>query len=174
MIFSASLIDEIQAEVSTTGRYINPSKIDGEIRVRFFGEGISGYEAWNTENRPERWETKPSELPGNIRKNEDGRDPLKRFIAATVWDYDTEEFKVLSLTQKTLISALMHLMTDEDWGDPLEYDIKISKKGEGMGTEYKLTPCPKKAVATKVMGAYDDLTCNLQAMFDGDDPFAKA
>lgn len=172
MIFSADVIEEISQEVSSNNRYINPSKIDGEIRVRLVGEGESGYEAWTTDNKPVRWEKKPSELPDNIRVNEDGRDPLRRFIAIAAWDYAAEEFKILSMTQKTLIQSLMHLISDEDWGDPFEYDLKISRKGEGLGTEYKITPCPKKPISKQVMDAYDGLQVNLKAMFDNGDPFA--
>jgi hypothetical protein len=67
---SADLIDEIAKESSGSGRYLTPSKIDGEVRVRFFGAGITGFEAWTDDNKPIRWETKPEELPANVRQQE--------------------------------------------------------------------------------------------------------
>ena len=175
MVFTLSQAADIQKEVTTgSGRYINPSKIDGEIRIRLFGEGITGYEAWNTENRPVRWESKPASLPENIRENEDGRDPLRRFVAALAWDYENNDFKIISLTQKTLISSLMALIADEDWGDPSGYDLKISRKGEGLKTEYSLKPVSKKSASKESCDAFDELSCDLTKMFDGEDPFGES
>ena len=176
MVFTLEQAVDIKAEVeSGSGRYINPSKIDGEIRVRLFGEGITGYEGWTNDNKPLRWQQKPSEYPDDIRKNEDGRDPVRRFIAAIAWDYEAEEFKVLSMTQKTLIKRVMELIADEDWGDCTEYDLKIGRKGEKLNTEYTITPAAKgKAAPKAAIAAYQDLDVDLTLMYDGEDPFKGA
>jgi hypothetical protein len=170
---SADLVDEIAKESSGSGRYINPAKIEGEIRLRFFGSGITGFEAWTDDNKPIRWETKPDELPANIRQQE-GYQTLKRFLAGVVYDYASESFKILQITQKTLMDQLFKFMKDEDYGDPTGYDVKISRSGEGKKTEYTLVAAPPRAVAKDIQSAYDNLTCNLNALFDGDDPFAEA
>jgi hypothetical protein len=170
---SADLVDEIAKESSGSGRYINPAKIEGEIRLRFFGSGITGFEAWTDDNKPVRWETKPEQLPSNIRQQE-GYPTLKRFLAGLVYDYASESFKILQITQKTLMDQLFKFMKDEDYGDPTGYDVKISRTGEGKKTEYTLVAAPPRAVAKDVQAAYDNLTCNLNALFDGDDPFAEA
>lgn len=70
---SADLIDEILKESSGSGRYVNPSKIEGELRLRLFGTGVSGFEGWTDENKPVRWELKPTELPSNIKVREGDR-----------------------------------------------------------------------------------------------------
>lgn len=178
MVFSLVDAAEISKEVqSGSGNYINPSKINGELRVRLYGEGITGYEAWITEDgkdKPVRWESKPADLPENIRKDENGNSQLKRFCAALAWDYESSQFKILSLTQKTLIGALMGLIADEDWGDPAGYDIKIGKKGEGLKTEYSLKPVSKKSPSKESSDAFAELSCDLTKMFDGEDPFGEA
>jgi hypothetical protein len=168
---SADLIDEISKESSGSGRYINPAKIEGEIRLRFFGAGITGFEAWTDDNKPIRWESKPESLPANIRQQE-GYQTLKRFLAGVVYDYASSSFKILQITQKTLMDQLFKYMKDEDYGDPTNYDIKISRTGEGKKTEYTLVAAPPKAPTKDVQSAYDELTCNLTALYDGDDPFA--
>ena len=175
-MFSLAEAAEILKEVdSGNGRYINPGKIDGEIRLRLFGEGITGYEVWVTEDgkdKPMRWESKPSELPSNLKVYEGGRESqLKRFIAVIAWDYEAEEFKILSMNQKTLLSALMGLIADEDWGDPSGYDIKIRKEGVNKNSEYFLKPVPKKAVTKELKESYANLACDLSKMLDGEDPF---
>ena len=170
---SEVLVEEISKETSGSGRYINPSKIEGEIRLRFFGEGLTGFEAWTEDNKPVRWETRPEELPANIKRQE-GYQPIKRFLAGVVYDYANEDFKILQITQKTLMDQLFKYMKDEDYGDPRGYDVKISKTGEGKKTEYSLVAAPPKPVIASVQKAYDGLTCNIKALLDGDDPFAEA
>jgi hypothetical protein len=168
---SSDTVDQVSKETSS-GRYINPAKIEGEKRIRFFGTGITGFEGWTTDNKPVRWESKPDKLPANL-KQEDGRDPLRRFIAGVVWDYDNEEFKILQITQKTIMNDLFKFMKDSDYGDPTEYDLKISRKGEGKNTEYSTVPAPPKSITKDMAEAYEALHCNLAALFDGDDPFAE-
>lgn len=170
---SLDVIEEIAKESSGSGRYINPSKIEGELRLRFFGTGITGFEAWTEDNKPIRWETKPEKLPANVRVQE-GYAPLKRFLAAKVYDYAAGDFKILQITQKTLMDQLFKYIKDEDYGDPTQYDIKISKTGEGKKTEYTLVAAPPKPVSKEIQAAYDEWPCNLNALFDGDDPFAEA
>ena len=114
MVFSVTEAELLAKEVSTSGgRFINPSKIDGEIRVRLFGEGVTGFEGWTNDSKPIRWESRPAELPENIRKSDDGKDPLKRFVAAIAWEYDSSSFKIISLTQKSLIKELMGRSTEQ-------------------------------------------------------------
>jgi hypothetical protein len=114
---SITAIEEIAKETSGSGRYLNPAKIDGEVRVRFFGSGITGFEAWTDDNKPVRWETKPEELPANIRQQE-GFQTIKRFLAGLVYDYSANDFKILQITQKTLMDQLFKFIKDEDYGDP--------------------------------------------------------
>jgi len=65
-------------------------------------------------------------------------------------------------------------MKDEDYGDPTGYDIKINKTGEGKETEYSLVAAPPKSVTKDMAEAFDAVTCNLNALFDGEDPWAEA
>lgn len=44
-------------------------------------------------------------------------------------------------------SQLATLAKDDEWGDPTEYDIKISATGEGLNRDYKVVPIPKKPVS---------------------------
>lgn len=172
---SEDTVDDLIKEVSS-GNYVNPSKLaEGkDHRFRFFGAGITGFEAWTTDNKPLRFRNKPadSDLPANIRVKEDGSTEIRRFIAGVVYDYENESFKILQLTQKGLMQMLFKHVKDEDYGDPVNYDIKLSRKGSGLQTEYTLTVAPPKPVAAAIAAAYEELTVDLQRMFDGDDPFA--
>lgn len=168
----ALVIEEISNESGASGRYINPSKLQGEKRLRFFGEGITGYSAWTIDKKPIRWESRPAELPSNIAPDLGGKISVKRFIAGLVYDYEAGDFKILEITQRTLMDQLFKFMKDSDYGDPTGYDIKISKTGEGKETEYTLVAAPPKSVTKEMAEAYEQVTCNLKALFDGDDPWA--
>jgi len=91
-----------------------------------------------------------------------------------VYDYSANDFKILQITQKTLMDQLFKFISDEDYGDPTGYDIKISKTGEGKKTEYSLVAAPPKAIKSDIQQRFDDLRCDLNRLFDGEDPFAEA
>lgn len=167
------LVDEISKESSSSGRYINPSKLTGEKRLRFMGRGITGFGSWTIDKKPIRWESKPSELPSNLAPDFTGKISVKRFIAGVVYDYEDGDFKILEITQRRLMDQLFKFIKDSDYGDPSGYDIKISKSGEGKDTEYSLVAAPPKSVTKEIATAYEDLTCNLNALFDGEDPWAE-
>lgn len=170
---STETIEEISSESSSLGRYLNPSKLEGEKRLRFFGEGITGFSAWTTDKKPIRWETKPDSLPANIAPDMGGKVGTKRFLAGLVYDYEAQDFKILEITQRTLMDQLFKFIKDEDYGDPTGYDIKISKSGQGKDTEYSLLASPPKPVTKEMAAAYADVRCNIRALYDGEDPWAE-
>jgi hypothetical protein len=182
-------ITEIKESIaSNTGRYINPSKIDGSIRFRFFGQGRTGYEGWveleGGKNKPVRWEELPDEtdLPPNIRLT-DGKPQIKRFIAGIVYEYklnksgeiveDEGQFKIITISQKSIMEQLFKYIADADYGDPNGYDIKLARTGEGLKTEYTLTPAPPKAVAKSITALWEKEqdSIDLDAYMACDDPF---
>lgn len=170
---SDEVFDEIEQE--SVGNYIQPSKLeDGkEHRFRFVGLGISGFETWTTAKKPVRYRIKPSpnELPSDVKLVE-GAPQIKRFIVTLVWDYQTESFRILTLTQKGMIGEINKFCKDEDYGDPRGYDVKITRTGSGMDTEYSILPAPPKPLAAAVQKALEKFHCNLEAHFDNGDPFA--
>ena len=67
-----------------------------------------------------------------------------------------------------------YIADGDNWGDPNGYDIKISRKGEGLQTEYALKPMPPKPPTKESADAFAEMACDLTKMFDGEDPFADA
>ena len=113
----------------------------GDNRFRVLSSAIVGWESWIDEGgkrKPLRWKM-------DVRKSveEIGDDP-KHFWAFVVWNYDAEKVQVLELTQKGIMATIKNLTQDEDWGDPKEYDIVVNREGEGLETQYQVTPKPKK------------------------------
>ena len=166
-------VDELEKESAVGGRYLNPAKLEKETKIRFFGAGITGWQAWTTENEPLRWESKPEEFPANIKKNDSGAVDLKHFMAGIVWDYEDEGFKIILITQKTIKDELFKCMKAPEYGDDLnKYDIKLNKTGVLKETKYSVLALPPKAVDKAIAQQFEELQCDLKAMYDGDDPFA--
>lgn len=169
---NTAFFEEILADSAGAGRYVNLSKLEGVKRMRLMGEGITGWCAWNTENRPVRWEMKPEELPENIKPDMNGVLAAKKFMAGVVWDYDEDEFKILELNQISVLKQLAKFQADEDYGDPATYDIKVAREEKGGKVAYTLLASPPKPVKADVVKQFETLECNLHALFEGKDPWA--
>jgi hypothetical protein len=140
---------------------------EGENKFRILSRPILGWEDWQ-DKKPIRFRF--NEKPA---KPVDPKKPIKHFWSMIVWNYNEEEIQILHLTQATIRKSLEALCSDSDWGSPYFYDLKILKSGEGMETEYALNPIPHKALHPMIQDRFNERRCNLDALFDNDDPFSK-
>lgn len=140
---------------------------DGENKIRILTKPILGWEDWN-ENKPVRYryENKPA-------KPFDSSKPIKHFWSFVVWNYNEEQIQILHITQATIRNSIEMLCNDNDWGAPFNYDIKIVKKGEGVKTEYAINPLPHKPINPYIIDCFKEKPCNLEAMYNNDDPFSS-
>lgn len=171
------VLDEVAKESSMQG-YISPSKLEEKKphRFRIFGSAITGFECWCEEgkkSKPKRYPMKPeeSDLPSTVKMDDSGRPQLKRFLATLVWDYQNEDFRILQITQKSIIGDLNKYVKDPDYGDPQGYDIKLTRTGSGIDTEYSVVASPPKDMPKAIQQAYEEFYCDLNALFAGEDPF---
>lgn len=172
----ATVVNELAKE-SQSGLYLNLAKIQGEARIRFFGGGITGWEAWTEDNKPLRWQTKPTEYPANIKRGDDNSVRIVRFIAGVVYDYDDDKFKIAILNKASVYKKFLEYCQTDEYGDATGWDLKIKKTGSGMDTEYNTLAMPPKPVARSIQERYTSEAAskwNLYALFDGDDPFTEA
>lgn len=137
----------------------------GENKIRILSKPIIGWLDWK-DKKPYRFhmDAKPDKP---LDKN-----PIKHFWAFVVFDYADQGVKILEITQSTIQRTIADLSKDEEWGAPYEYDLKITKKGEDLKTEYSVTPSPKKPLTEAIKQAGLDKPCYLDALFDGADPWA--
>jgi hypothetical protein len=63
-------------------------------------------------------------------------------FAWIVWDYESDAPKVLQAS-KSAFKAMQEVFKKN--GDPDEYDIKITRKGDGFNTTYEVEGSPKKS-----------------------------
>lgn len=133
---------------------------EGKTTLRFF-DHISGWEYWVEEagKRSPRRTVNLMDVPEKYRPE------AKSFKAFLVWNYNEDDVQICSLTQRTIIEPLTELYWDSDWGDLKEYDVTITRKGEGLETEYMVTPKPKTEFRHQLPKV------DLEALYRNEDPF---
>jgi hypothetical protein len=152
-------------ETPTVGNKYMKFKV-GENKFRAVSDAIVGFEYWTQEGdkkKPVRVH-EFEEVPAQYR----GQQDTKAFWAFLVYDYSESAYKILEITQKSIMGAISTYVDDSDWGDPKGYDIVVKKSGVGKETEYATSVKPaKKFEAPEAIP-----TVNLNALYDGADPFS--
>ena len=77
----------------------------------------------------------------------------------------------LELTQQSIIKAIKAYAANPDWGNPFSYDLTIGKSGEGLKTKYTVQASPKKPLAKHLVSDANEKPCNLDALYEGTDPW---
>ncbi len=163
-----------EPKAAQDGAYLNKFA-KGENRIRILTDALVGWEYWTDDNKPHRVKEAPELLPENTQKDDKGayRAP-KQFWAFVVWDYSEEMIKICSITQSTIQKQIISLIEDADWGSPMEYDIKVTREGEGLDTKYQVSPAPKKEVTAPIATAFTEQPINLEALFlENGNPFEE-
>ena len=179
---------------SGTGGYMTASKLgDGEsYRVAILSEApLEYFTVWGEsdegQKKPFRFvaEPSPSDIEAELgefkqRMNYEGTD-LERpkfGLSFFVFDYADEKVKVFEITQKTLIKELDKLSMDEDYADIHAYDLKVSRTGLKMSTEYSILPSPRKKGSDDVIkaawSAAEKAGYDLQQLLVGGSPFGES
>lgn len=142
----------------------------GQNKFRILSAPVIGYEYWGEDNKPHRSPEMWNYIPNDARLPWD----QKHFWAMVVWNYAEEALQILQITQKSILVEIENLALNEDWGDPREYNIVVTRKGKGLKTEYSVQPSPKTKLPEEVRRAYEDKNVNLEALFEGKSPFDTA
>jgi hypothetical protein len=141
-----------QPKAQSTGGYLSISKLPTTGgAVRFFilsEESQIGQEAWfkklDGTSVSRRFKKAPSpaliseyekELGGTIDHYE-GKPPTTGYLAFFVYDYEAAAVKLLSITQSTVITAILNTASDADFQPLSDWDIEISRKGALKDTRY--------------------------------------
>lgn len=137
---------------------------DGENKIRILSKPIIGWIDWK------------DKVPHRFRMNAKPEKPLsdkpiKHFWAFLVWNYEAQAVQILEITQATIQKTIQDLSKNEDWGAPFFYDLKITRKGKDLATEYSVMPSPKKDLLEEIKKAALEKPAYLEALFEGADPW---
>ena len=152
----------------------------GDNKFRIMSRPIIGWVYWIDKDGNVRGKNDSYEAGGKpvrIRMNQPvpvaAGETVKHFWSMIVWNYKAEQFQILEITQKGIQKSIKSLSADEDWGSPLNYDLVVTKTGEKLETEYEVKPKPSKPLEDGIQALYKDIHINLEALFDGKDPFQQ-
>lgn len=136
---------------------------DGDNKFRILSPAITGWLDWNDKN-PVRTKDKP-ETFFNLQK------PAKHFWAFVIWDYRDKNIKIMEITQSTIQDAIFTLHKDINWGNPMNYDINVNKKGQKMETKYNVMPIPPQPLNSEIKEIYEATEIDLNKLYSNEDPF---
>jgi len=137
-------------------------------KFRILSEAITGTLVWN-DKKPYRFK------PGAVVDVQPSRadDSPKHFWAMKVWKYEKNQLEILEITQRTIQSPIMEYMNNDEYGDPKGYNITVSRKKEGDRVTYNVVPSPPKETPDEIVTADKETYVNLEALYEGEDPFKK-
>lgn len=157
-----SFLPENYEQPQSGGHYMKFVKGDNKFRI--LSRPIVGWIDWK-DKKPYRFTMK------NKPDKPMEKGPIKHFWAFLVWNYIEQAVQILEITQTSIQKNIGDLSKDEDWLAPFDYDIKVIRKGDGLETEYSVTPSPKRPLTDEIKNAAIAKPCNLEALYDGADPW---
>jgi hypothetical protein len=160
---------EVPQATGGGGKYFKPQK--GENRVRILTDCITGWLYWNNEDKPVRLRDQPTAAPLDVRVKDGKPDRIRHFWAIIIYDYASAQTAIWEITQGTIQSAISALAQDADWGHPRQYDLKVTRTGEGLDTVYSVVPSPIKAVSPEISQVFLETPIDLYALYEGANPF---
>jgi len=168
-LFSSNVSKQGNSGGGNQGGYLNVSKLgDGEsFKVAILSEEAQEFfEVWGEtaegQKKPFRFSDEPSQddIDATLgdykqRMNYEGTklEAPKFVVAFFVLDYADNKVKVMSIPQKTVYTELDRLSQDEDFGDLHAFDLKFSRQGVRMETQYRVTPLNRKPEAAEAIEA---------------------
>lgn len=164
---SNSFLPEGYVAPSGNGDYMKFAT--GENKFRILSRPIIFWQDWTLEKKPVRFpfDKKPAQ-PISPDK------PIKFCWALLLWNYNEKKLQIIEITQKSVQSAIEALSKDSSWGDPFKYDIKVTKTGSNLETEYVTTPLPPTPLCEEAKVAYKAKPCVLANLLIGADPFLNS
>lgn len=160
--------------IPTTSKYM---KFQNGVNIfRILDKPILGMEYWKTvdgKRSPVRvGMNEPIKMSDLEIDSKTGKpEEVKHFWAMPVWNVNEKKIQILEITQKGIIKAIKSFIENPKWGNPIDYDITVTKSGSGMETEYLIDHDPKEPVSPEIMEQYKSTKIDLQALFRGEDPF---
>ena len=174
------------------GGYLSVSKLgDGDsYKVAIVSpEPLEFFEVWGESadgvKRPFRFSSEPSaadieaelgDFKQRMNYEQTALEAPKFVLAFFVYDHADGKIKVMSIPQKTVIKELDRLSQDEDFADVHSYDLKFSRTGLKMNTEYRVTPVNRKGDGAEIKAAWDaaqDSGYELKELLIGGSPFGS-
>tara|TARA_R110001606_G_scaffold241323_2_gene389353 strand:+ start:1614 stop:2102 length:489 start_codon:yes stop_codon:yes gene_type:complete len=160
-----SFLDNNYERAAKGSQYLKFAPND-KATIRIISKPLEGIEVWK-DKKPLRWSFN-GEMPKEAYTADDTPKP---FAAFGVWHYEAKEYKIYQCSTRSVLQELANL--NDVQGDPLSYDITITRKGAGLDTKYYVKPSAPKELTEDVLNATQEFAAkvDLGALFTGENPF---
>ena len=71
------------------------------------------------------------------------------------------------VNQTGIMGQINDLLTNPDWGDPKDYDLTVTRKGEKLETKYSVQPSPKKKITKDELKLVEDTDVDIEKLVFG-------
>jgi hypothetical protein len=180
---------------SSGGGYLNLSKLPdkGSVRVTILSpQPLEYFEVWGTcgtQSKPFRFDYQPTpedvvtemgDFEAREGRGGPGTQDIKFAISCPVFNYETGNVQVWSITQKTIMKELDDISQMEDYDKDLtSIDLIISKEMQSNGIpKYSVRPVPKKKGSQEHITAAwieaQETGFALERLLEGGNPFKAA
>lgn len=148
---------------------------DGETEFRILSDSITGYVYFDAENKPHRSKDMPIDRKEHAKINEKSgkQDQPKHFWSFIVRSYSMKKVCILDITQKSIQNLILAYYHNNKRGDPKDYDLTVTRKGEGLDTEYSVIASPKTPITEEQAKAFIEAKIDLNKLYSGEDPFSS-
>jgi len=143
---------------STTGGWLKPESGEThKIRIMgSFAKGTEGVLCWEGWNITEEGKRQPMRKPYNSEGYDqihgyDEKGKPKHCWIVQVYHYESESAMIWAIPQRTIQEQIRFFTLDPDWGNPMNYDLKIGREGSGLETKWRVLTGNKKSEPTKAM-----------------------
>lgn len=137
---------------------------EGDNRLRILSRAVVGWEAW-MDGEAVRIEGEENTFDvDNVDTGDYGK-KLYHFWAFIVWNADLKKIQIWQVSQRSILSGLWNLLQQEEWGDPRNYGIIVTKTVTKKKTEYKVVGVPPKPLTEEVKKALADTNLTLEKVF---------
>lgn len=150
---------------------------EGDNRFRVLEKPIQGIEIWvHTEDgkkKPTRLrDNDPIIDEGNFVIDQNSRPQIKDFLAMPVYNYNLKAIQILTITQKSILSALNGYRNSK-WGELTGYPVVISRTGTTLdNTEYSVVLDKaddiEEAEWKKIQQRYADMGVDMNDLYSSD------
>lgn len=160
--------------IPSTSKYMKFQ--DGVNTFRVLSAPTVGNEYWKTledgKRTPIRKRMNEKINIAELEINKSGKLEMpQHFWAFVVWNYKEKAVQILEIKQKSILESIKSYTENPKWGTPTEYDITVTRSGQELNTKYLVDHDPKEPVDESILKEYKSMKINLDALFDGADPF---
>ena len=161
------------------GTYLKP-KAGETHRLRIMGSfeypvtAVMGWESWAED-------AEGNQHPERREYNHDGYDELteidrdgkpKHFWLFQIYHIDSKEPQLWSIPQRTIQRQIRQFVENPNWGNPRNYNLAVTREGEGLQTKYSVVAEPPIEPPSDLMvEAMKEAKIDCREIFRGENPF---